>query len=285
MQVSKDYNLCNTAKALKTLPIYLTFCPANTFPSQHSNVLNDRHFTCEDCDGTVSGGFDAGSSQVRWAASCGFKTLFGIRFNQRLLVLLDRFVPEQHSPAVPHEPSRHSRAHSCLWPLSGPCRLVQQLQTPCLLRSEFRGSALIELHYLSFVHGAERLFIYFLMLPFQIRAANLSGDCTFSNEVARFNFGLKQHHQVPVRSHLQQICFVFFLIWVLPGQACVRGRALRSILAVRSINREEAEKIVDEVFDTCFNDHAPFGRIPHSKRDAQFAHREYENRNRYYANL
>lgn len=32
---------------------------------QYSNVLNDRHFTCEDCDGTVSGGFDAASSQVR----------------------------------------------------------------------------------------------------------------------------------------------------------------------------------------------------------------------------
>lgn len=64
MQVPNDYNLCNAAKALKTLPIHLMFCPPNTFP-QHSNVLNDRHFICEDCDGTVSGGFDAASSQVR----------------------------------------------------------------------------------------------------------------------------------------------------------------------------------------------------------------------------
>ncbi len=37
----------------------------------------------------------------------------------------------------------------------------------------------------------------FFVPLFQIRAANLSGDCAFSNEVARFNFGLKQHHQVP----------------------------------------------------------------------------------------
>lgn len=38
-----------------------------SFPSpHHSNVLNDRHFTCEDCDGTVSGGFDAASSQVSY---------------------------------------------------------------------------------------------------------------------------------------------------------------------------------------------------------------------------
>ncbi|XP_077401306.1 mitochondrial inner membrane protease ATP23 homolog [Vanacampus margaritifer] len=96
----------------------------------------------------------------------------------------------------------------------------------------------------------------------EIRAANLSGDCSFSNEVARFHFGMKSHHQ-----------------------ECVRDRALRSILAVRKISRQEAEKIVDEVFDTCFNDHAPFGRIPHSKGDAKFAHRDYENRSRYYANL
>lgn len=69
------------------------------------------------------------------------------------------------------------------------------------------------------------------------------------------------------------------------GQECVRSRAIRSILAVRKINREEAEKIVDEVFETCFNDHAPFGRIPHSKKDAKFAYRDYENRDRYYANV
>ncbi|MEQ2162405.1 hypothetical protein GOODEAATRI_019408 [Goodea atripinnis] len=63
------------------------------------------------------------------------------------------------------------------------------------------------------------------------------------------------------------------------------GRAVRSILAVRKISREEAQKIVDEVFDSCFNDHAPFGRIPHGNKDAKFAYREYANRDRYYANL
>lgn len=284
VSTSDDCNLCNTAKALKTLPIQSTFCPANTLPSQHSNVLNDRHFTCEDCDGTVSGGFDAASSQVRNQLLSQDEQLLVASnplINQQLLVFLDRLVPEQHSPAVPHGPSGHAWAHSCLWPLSGPCRLVQQLQTPCLFRSESPGSALTEWHFFLLCTEHNRFFF-----PFQIRAANLSGDCTFSNEVARFNFGLKQHHQVRVQSHLPQICFVFFSSdRVLPGQACVRGRALRSILAVRTISREEAEKIVDEVFDTCFNDHAPFGRIPHSKRDAQFAHKEYENRNRYYANL
>lgn len=126
---------------------------------------------------------------------------------------------------------------------------------------------------------------FFLSLP-QIRAANLSGDCAFKNEAARFNFGFKQHQQVSPRENLstpiplgQNLTSLSF------GQACVRGRALRSILAVRNISREEAEKIVDEVFDTCFKDHTPFGRIPHSKKDAQFAYRDYENRDRYYANL
>uniref|UniRef100_A0A3Q2Z1Z3 Mitochondrial inner membrane protease ATP23 n=1 Tax=Hippocampus comes TaxID=109280 RepID=A0A3Q2Z1Z3_HIPCM len=167
-------------------------------------LFKDRHFACEDCDGTVSGGFDAATSQI---------------------VLCQNNIHQQShmNRVVTHELIHafdHCRAHVDWF-------------------NNFRHLACSE-----------------------IRAANLSGDCSFSNEVARFHFGMKQHHQ-----------------------ECVRGRALRSILAVRKINRQAAEKIVDEVFDTCFNDHAPFGRIPHGKKDAKFAHRDYENRNRYYANL
>lgn len=29
-----------------------------------STVFNDRHFSCENCDGCVGGGFDAATSQV-----------------------------------------------------------------------------------------------------------------------------------------------------------------------------------------------------------------------------
>ncbi|XP_074125915.1 mitochondrial inner membrane protease ATP23 homolog isoform X2 [Sminthopsis crassicaudata] len=96
----------------------------------------------------------------------------------------------------------------------------------------------------------------------QVRAANLSGDCSLPNEMIRFNFGLKQHHQT-----------------------CVRDRALRSILAVRKVSKEDAQKAVDEVFESCFNDHEPFGRIPHSKSDAKHAHRDFQNRDRYYSNV
>ncbi|XP_051248797.1 mitochondrial inner membrane protease ATP23 homolog isoform X1 [Dicentrarchus labrax] len=172
--------------------------------SSGCQVFKDRHFSCEDCDGTVSGGFDAASSQI---------------------VLCQNNIHQQShmTRVVTHELIHafdHCRAHVDWF-------------------NNYKHLACSE-----------------------IRAANLSGDCAFNNEAARFNFGLKQHHQ-----------------------ECVRGRALRSILAVRNVSRKEAEKIVDEVFDTCFNDHAPFGRIPHTKKDAGFAYRDHQNRDRYYANL
>ncbi|XP_020490447.1 mitochondrial inner membrane protease ATP23 homolog [Labrus bergylta] len=172
--------------------------------SSGCQVFKDRHFSCEDCDGTVSGGFDAASSQI---------------------VLCQNNIHQQsHMTRVVTHELIHAFDH---------CRANVDWF------NNYRHLACSE-----------------------IRAANLSGDCTFNNELARFNFGMKQHHQ-----------------------ECVRGRALRSILAVRNISRKEAEKIVDDVFDTCFNDHAPFGRIPHTKKDAGFAYRDYQNRDRYYANL
>ncbi|KAB1269927.1 Mitochondrial inner membrane protease ATP23-like protein [Camelus dromedarius] len=96
----------------------------------------------------------------------------------------------------------------------------------------------------------------------EVRAANLSGDCSLVNEIFRLRFGLKQHHQT-----------------------CVRDRAILSILAVRNISKEVAQKAVDEVFESCFNDHEPFGRIPHNKTYARHAHRDFQNRDRYYANI
>ncbi|XP_059181874.1 mitochondrial inner membrane protease ATP23 homolog [Centropristis striata] len=172
--------------------------------SSGCQLFKDRHFSCEDCDGSVSGGFDASSSQI---------------------VLCQNNIHQQGhmNRVVTHELIHafdHCRAHVDWF-------------------NNYRHLACSE-----------------------IRAANLSGDCSFTNELSRFHFGVKQHHQ-----------------------ECVRGRALRSILAVRKISREEAEKIVDEVFEPCFNDHAPFGRIPHSNKDAKFANRDYDSRDRYFANL
>uniref|UniRef100_A0A3B3TIA3 Mitochondrial inner membrane protease ATP23 n=1 Tax=Poecilia latipinna TaxID=48699 RepID=A0A3B3TIA3_9TELE len=183
---------------------YVSHTPPFVFHHVFSKVYKDRHFSCEDCDGTVSGGFDAATSQIVLCQN-----------NIHQQAHMNRVVTHELIHAFDH-----CRAHVDWF-------------------NNFRHLACSE-----------------------IRAANLSGDCSFTNEVSRFNFGLKAHHQ-----------------------QCVRDRAVRSILAVRKVSQEEAQKIVDEVFDSCFKDHAPFGRIPHGNKDAKFAYREYMNRDRYYANL
>nr|XP_031363763.1 mitochondrial inner membrane protease ATP23 homolog isoform X1 [Lonchura striata domestica] len=167
-------------------------------------VFNDRHFSCENCDGCVSGGFDAATSQIVLCQN-----------NIRQQSHMNRVVTHELIHAFDH-----CRAHVDWF------KNVKHLACS------------------------------------EIRAANLSGDCTLMNEIARFKFGLKGHHQT-----------------------CVRDRAIRSILAVRKVSKETAEKAVDEVFDACFNDLEPFGRIPHSKADAKRAYRDFQNRDRYTANL
>nr|XP_033813793.1 mitochondrial inner membrane protease ATP23 homolog isoform X1 [Geotrypetes seraphini]XP_033813795.1 mitochondrial inner membrane protease ATP23 homolog isoform X1 [Geotrypetes seraphini] len=167
-------------------------------------VFKDRHFSCEECDGSVSGGFDAATSEI---------------------VLCQNNIHHQsHMNRVVAHELIHAFDH---------CRA--------------------QVDWFSNVKH---------LACSEIRAANLSGDCSLWNEIARFKFGLKQHHQV-----------------------CVRDRAVRSILAVRKVSKETAEKTVDEVFDSCFNDHEPFGRIPHSKKDAKYAFNHFRNRDRYYSNL
>ncbi|OAF68569.1 hypothetical protein A3Q56_03675 [Intoshia linei] len=42
---------------------------------------------------------------------------------------------------------------------------------------------------------------------------------------------------------------------------CVRAKAVTSLLAVRKIRQDEAEKVVDSVFNRCYNDLEPYGRI------------------------
>uniref|UniRef100_A0A6G1RMF8 Mitochondrial inner membrane protease ATP23 n=1 Tax=Hypotaenidia okinawae TaxID=2861861 RepID=A0A6G1RMF8_9GRUI len=167
-------------------------------------VFNDRHFSCENCDGSVSGGFDSATSQIVLCQN-----------NIRQQSHMNRVVTHELIHAFDH-----CRAH------------------------------------VDWFNNVKHLACS------EIRAANLSGDCTLMNEIARFKFGLKGHHQT-----------------------CVRERAIRSILAVRKVSKETAEKAVDEVFDACFNDLEPFGRIPHSKTDAKRAYKDFQNRDRYTANL
>uniref|UniRef100_A0A8C5MPV9 Mitochondrial inner membrane protease ATP23 n=1 Tax=Leptobrachium leishanense TaxID=445787 RepID=A0A8C5MPV9_9ANUR len=167
-------------------------------------VYKDRHFSCEECDSSVSGGFDAATSEI--------------------VLCQNNILDQSHMNRVVTHELIHAFDH---------CRA-----------------------HVDWFNNVRHLACS------EIRAANLSGDCTMGNEMKRFKFGFKEHHKV-----------------------CVRDRALRSILAVRQVSRETAEKAVNDVFDTCFNDHEPFGRIPHSKNDATFAYRNFQNRDRYYGNL
>ncbi|KAM9310896.1 mitochondrial inner membrane protease ATP23 homolog [Gastrophryne carolinensis] len=167
-------------------------------------AYRERHFTCEECDGTVGGGFDSATSEI---------------------VLCQNTINDQPNMnrVLTHELIHaydHCRAH------------VDFL-------SNMRHLACTE-----------------------IRAASLSGDCSLTNEMLRLKFGIKQHHQT-----------------------CVRDRAVQSIVAARKVSQETAEKTVDEVFSSCYNDQEPFGRIPYNKGAAKMAYREYMNRGRYYANI
>ncbi|CAI9583609.1 unnamed protein product [Staurois parvus] len=167
-------------------------------------VSKDRHFACEDCQGSVSGGFDAETSEI---------------------VLCQNNI--------------HSQAH------------MNRVVTHELIHAFDHCRAHVD-----WFNNVRHLACS------EIRAANLSGDCSIGNEISRFNFGFKQHHQ-----------------------ACIRDRALRSILAVRNISLEAAEQAVDEVFTSCFKDHEPFGRIPHCKNDADMAYRDFKKRSRYSSDI
>ncbi|XP_018417091.1 PREDICTED: mitochondrial inner membrane protease ATP23 homolog [Nanorana parkeri] len=164
----------------------------------------DRHFTCEDCDEKVGGGFDSATSEI---------------------VLCQNTITDQKqmNRVVTHELIHaydHCRAH------------------------------------VDFSSNLQHLACS------EIRAASLSGDCSLTNEMLRLKFGIKGHHKT-----------------------CVRDRAVKSILATRKVSQEAAEKTVDEVFNSCFNDQEPFGRIPYNKASAHMSYKEYMNRGRYYGNI
>lgn len=74
----------------------------------------------------------------------------------------------------------------------------------------------------------------------EVRAENLSGECSFRAELARGNVGLVKHHQ-----------------------ACVRRRAVLSVmLHPKCESKKHAEEVVDKVFSRCFADTEPYDRIP-----------------------
>ncbi|XP_071960371.1 mitochondrial inner membrane protease ATP23 homolog [Antedon mediterranea] len=89
----------------------------------------------------------------------------------------------------------------------------------------------------------------------EIRAASLSGDCSFvSQNVYSHKFGFKKHHQ-----------------------NCVRERAMKSVMSVRNISKEDIDKAMDDVWDICFNDFEPFDKIPRNKEEVKRMSRQKYN--------
>jgi len=73
----------------------------------------------------------------------------------------------------------------------------------------------------------------------EIRAANVSGDCSWWQEMVRGNvFGFAAKHQ-----------------------ACVKRRAMLS-LEMNPYCKGKSKEAVDAVYETCFKDTAPFDTIP-----------------------
>ncbi|GAA6010215.1 hypothetical protein JCM11491_005395 [Sporobolomyces phaffii] len=73
----------------------------------------------------------------------------------------------------------------------------------------------------------------------EIRAENLSGDCKWGREFSRQNFAFTKQHQ-----------------------ACVRRRAILSVTANPNCkSREQAEQVVNEVWESCWPDTRPFDEI------------------------
>jgi len=73
----------------------------------------------------------------------------------------------------------------------------------------------------------------------QIRAETLSGDCRFGREFTRRNWHFAKQHQ-----------------------ACVRRRATLSVAAnPNCTSPEEAQRVVNEVFESCWPDTRPFDEV------------------------
>lgn len=73
----------------------------------------------------------------------------------------------------------------------------------------------------------------------EIRAASLSGDCNWGQEVQRGNYGIRKQHQV-----------------------CVKRRAELSLSMNPPCQGLRGKLAVDSVFDSCYKDTTPFDRIP-----------------------
>ncbi|KAH7280801.1 hypothetical protein KP509_36G015000 [Ceratopteris richardii] len=109
----------------------------------------------------------------------------------------------------------------------------------------------------------------------EIRAANLSGDCHFKRELIRGYFEIGKHYQF-FMSDVPLVCLfyqdmdplqsyengLYFLIHIFMD--CIRRRVKKSIIQNPNCPRSmlDMEKVIDQVWDTCYKDTKPFDKAP-----------------------
>jgi inner membrane protease ATP23 len=90
----------------------------------------------------------------------------------------------------------------------------------------------------------------------QIRANSLSGDCSWGREIQRGILSFSKQHQVGTRDLLHHANAKTI------SQTCVRRRAVMSVMANPNCpDKESAERAVNEVWESCFNDTRPFDEV------------------------
>jgi len=91
----------------------------------------------------------------------------------------------------------------------------------------------------------------------KIRANSLSGDCKLTQELGRGLGGFSKHHQVSYK-----ILFLLADLVYNSRQTCVRRRSVISVTANDACpDKATAEQVVNEVFESCFNDTRPFDEV------------------------
>ena len=68
----------------------------------------------------------------------------------------------------------------------------------------------------------------------------------------------------------------YFNIFFLYFQYCVKTKAAWSVVAVKKVEFSEAVDVVNKVFNKCYNDLEPIGRIP--RRNSDDYERAYRER-------
>ncbi|KNC79447.1 hypothetical protein SARC_08157 [Sphaeroforma arctica JP610] len=148
---------------------------------------------------------------------------------------------ETVDPTTDHDPAKHPRTAG-FSPYNGITICQEQMHSRSPMTKHFMERTL--LHELVHMYDQCTSKLDWTSARHQacseIRAANLSGECKFAVETAQSGE----------------------LKFIAGGKACVRRRALLSVKMNPALTEKEAEEAVDAVFETCFQNSAPFDMLP-----------------------